>query len=220
MSFVDRLNTMVRLSPRMVSWIKELQERIWCRYEDDHKIVAFCGCGLCDWLSKMGLNVTPHVLLLIPNLISLLRLLIVPIFLMGWVLSVSQLFYSTVYLLLMLLDLLDGPVARQCGLGSTLGKALDPLADKVAHSSILLVAVLFNLVPVWLFFMLLAKEVVLLIISPHYQATGARWWGKIGTLTEAMVLLGAFLFFLPNWVFVVFAISQVLILIIYLIDIN
>ena len=217
MSVVDWLNGLVKLSPKAISWIAEQQEIIWRKYDDNCKINAFCGWGLFRWLSEKGLDVTPHLLLLIPNLISLSRLLLIlPIFLMGWILDAPRLFYPIVYLLLMSLDLIDGPIARQCGLGSQLGKALDPLADKVSHLSILLVAVLFSLAPIWLFMVLLAKEVVLFLFSPHYKKSGAKWWGKVGTATEAMVFLSAFLFILPTWIFIALAVSQMAILFAYM----
>jgi cardiolipin synthase len=208
-----------RFSPRMVSWFVRQQEAIWNMYDDNYKIFAFCGCRSVRWLSKKELEVTPHVLLLIPNLISLFRLLsILPIFLIGWMLDAPRLFYPVVYLFLMTLDLIDGPIARQCGLGSLLGKALDPLADKIAHLSILSVAVLFGLAPLWLFAVLLVKEAILFLFSPHYKKSGAKWWGKVGTLTEAMVFLSAFLFTIPTWVFVALAVSQIAILFAYIIS--
>lgn len=215
MSFVEKLNEVVKLSPKVVSWLKELQNRIWDKYENSSRIIAFC--NLFKGLSKEGVEVNPHLLLLIPNLLSFLRLCILPIFLIGCLLKVNLWFYPVVYLLLMLLDVLDGPIARQCELGSMLGKALDPLADKVAHLSILLTAVILGLAPMWLFVVLFVKEVILFTTSPHYKKTGARWWGKIGTLTEAIVLLGAFLFpILPNWLFIALAVSQVAILLAYI----
>lgn len=215
MLFVDRLNGMVKLSPKMISRIKDWQVAVWDRYEANHKIIAFCGCWLCNWLARKNLKVTPRLLLLIPNLISLSRLFILPIFWLGWVLGVPQLFYPVVYSLLMALDLIDGPIARQCGLGSTLGKAIDPLADKISHLSILSVAVLFGLIPVWLLIILSLKEIALVPLAETCREAGAKWYGKLGTLTETMVFLGAFLLPVPFWVFVVLATSQVGILIAY-----
>ncbi len=218
MAFVDRLNGIVKLRSRTILWINERQGRVFAEYEYNCKMMAFCSYRPIVWLWRKGFNVTPHVLLLIPNLISLTRFLIVPIFWLGWVLGAPQLFYPVVYLLLMTLDLFDGPIARQCGLVSDFGKAIDPLADKVAHLGILLVAVLFGLAPLWLFAVLLIKEAILFLFSPHYKKSGAKWWGKIGTLTEAIVLLSAFIFTLPTWVFVSLAASQVIILFAYVVS--
>lgn len=217
MSFVEKLNGVVKLSPGTVVWMKELQDKIWARYENSPKLASFC--DLFRGLQKHGVEVTPRMLLLIPNLLSLVRLCILPIFLVGCLLRVNLWFYPVIYLLLMLLDVLDGPIARQCELGSMLGKALDPLADKVAHLSILLAAVLLQLAPMWLFFVLFVKEAVLFTTSPHYKKTGARWWGKMGTLTETIVFFAAFLFIpLPGWLFVALAASQIAILFAYLIS--
>lgn len=217
MSFVEKLNGVVKLSPRVVSWIKKLQDRIWDKYENRGRIIAFC--NLFSGLSEKGVEVTSHLLLLIPNLLSLVRLCILPVFLMGWLLGAPRWFYPVGYLLLMLLDVLDGPIARQCILESMLGKALDPLADKVAHLSILLTAVFLGLAPVWLFVVLLVKEAILFITSPNYKKTGVKWWGKIGTLTETIVLLAAFLFYpLPMWLFITLATLQIAILFAYVIS--
>lgn len=209
----EKFKGLIKLPSEVVIWLTILQEKIWNRWGKRDELLRFCNWS--DRLTKKNFDINPRVLLSIPNLLSLFRLTIIPFYLFGYVIGVSKWFYLFVYLTLMILDLFDGPIARQTGTTSSLGKAIDPLGDKVCHTSMALVVVLFGFAPWWLFVALLIKEVLLTIISYHHTGSGAKIYGKIGTVIEVVVLSLAFIVMLPNWVFVALTIIHWVIFLAY-----
>jgi len=98
----------------------------------------------------------------IPNLISGLRLLLVP----GLVALLLQERYSVafyVFLLAGLSDAADGFLARTFDWRSELGAILDPLADKLMVISVTLTLAVQELIPLWLAGLVVARD--LLIVS-------------------------------------------------------
>jgi cardiolipin synthase len=124
--------------------------------------------------------------LTVPNLISVVRLLCAPVFV--WLLADGhQIAAALLLALLGASDWIDGWIARRFDQGSTLGKVLDPVADRV----LLLVAAVALLVdgsvPVVVGVLVLFREAVVSIAVLALAAAGARridvqWAGKAGTL--------------------------------------
>ena len=73
----------------------------------------------------------------IPNLLSLFRLFLIPVY-MTIYLEGSHLLAGAILALSCLTDLLDGWMARRFDLCTQIGKFLDPLADKATHLSLAL----------------------------------------------------------------------------------
>ena len=135
--------------------------------------------------------------LTIPNLLSVIRLLCIPLFL--WILFHDDNRAGAAGLLAGLgaTDWVDGYIARHFDQTSTLGKILDPTADRL----LLLVGVFAILVdgavPPAVAILTLAREAAVAILALVLAAMGARridvtWTGKAGTFG----LLFAFPFFL------------------------
>jgi cardiolipin synthase (CMP-forming) len=134
--------------------------------------------------------------LTLPNILSMLRLVGVPVFLWliltrrdGWALTVLALSGIT--------DYLDGKIARRFGLVSRVGQLLDPLADRLYILSTLLGLAWRDVIPWWLVAVLLAREVfgsvLLLIVRRHgYIGLPVHFIGKAATFN----LLYAFPFLL------------------------
>lgn len=77
----------------------------------------------------------------IPNLLSLFRLLLLPVYAYLYLTAVTQqdfLLAGTVMALSCLTDLVDGKIARKFNMISTLGKILDPFADKITQFTLTL----------------------------------------------------------------------------------
>jgi len=136
-------------------------------------------------------------ILTVPNLLSLLRLLCAPLFL--WLLFGRHDRAGAAFLLggLGATDWVDGYVARHFNQISTLGKVIDPTADRV----LLLVGVSAILVdgavPAWVAWVTLVRELLVAVAFLVLAALGARridvqWAGKAGTFG----LMFAFPFFL------------------------
>ncbi len=122
----------------------------------------------------------------IPNALSLGRLMCVPLFL--WLLFGRDNRAGAAWLLAVLgaTDWVDGYIARRFDQVSTVGKVLDPTADRV----LLLVGIVAILVdgsaPIWLGVAVLARELLVSIGVLALAAMGARrvdvsWAGKCGT---------------------------------------
>lgn len=133
----------------------------------------------------------------VPNLLSVLRLLGVPLFLWlllgphadGWALVVLAVSGIT--------DWADGVLARALHQTSRLGALLDPFADRLYILATLVGLTLRNIIPWWLAVIIVARDVVLLATVPALRRHGywslpVHYLGKAGTFA----LLYAFPFLL------------------------
>lgn len=137
--------------------------------------------------------------LTIPNAISVARLLCVPLFL--WLLFARDDRSSAAYLLgaLGATDWVDGWIARRYRQVSTLGKVLDPVADRILLGVGILAIVIDGSVPAWIAWLTITREVLVSLAVVALAAMGARridvqWVGKAGTLA----LMFAFPLFLGS----------------------
>lgn len=126
-------------------------------------------------------------ILTIPNLLSLLRLIMIPQLM--WLYLQKQDYVRTVILLAIsgATDVLDGIIARKFNMISDFGKAFDPVADKLTQMAMLYcVGTTFPEIRV-LLILLVVKEVLsgimsLISIKKTGQVQGAEWHGKAVTL--------------------------------------
>ncbi|MBQ6830400.1 MAG: CDP-alcohol phosphatidyltransferase family protein [Clostridia bacterium] len=125
----------------------------------------------------------------IPNVLSLVRLALIPLFAWLYLDDEGNLYWAMLVLLLSgLTDVVDGFVARRFNQITEIGKLLDPLADKVTQLAVLVcLSVRYRqLIP--LMVICLAKEVLqivggVLLLSRYEIVRGSRWFGKISTIT-------------------------------------
>jgi cardiolipin synthase len=124
--------------------------------------------------------------LTVPNLITLVRLLCIPIFL--WLLfGLHHQTYAAVLLAVLgATDWIDGFVARRYHQVSTLGKVLDPAADRVLVGTAVIAVIVHGAVPVWFGVATLAREALVSVVVVLLAALGAArinvlWIGKAGT---------------------------------------
>ncbi|WP_417911111.1 CDP-diacylglycerol--glycerol-3-phosphate 3-phosphatidyltransferase [Candidatus Electronema sp. PJ] len=94
-------------------------------------------------------------------------------------------------------DLLDGYVARRYGAVSTLGKLLDPLADKLLVTTALIMLIPLNRLPAWIALLILSRELLVTglrgIASSAGIVVAASGLGKIKSITQ-YVGLGILIF--------------------------
>jgi cardiolipin synthase len=139
-------------------------------------------------------------ILTIPNILSFLRLLGVPLFL--WLILVPEADGWAVVLLIVsgITDWLDGVIARATGQISRLGQLLDPLADRLYIAATLLGLALREIIPWWLVVALLGRDLVLalyLLALKRRGITGlpVHFLGKAATFcllyAFPILLLGA-----------------------------
>ncbi|MEP6760281.1 MAG: CDP-alcohol phosphatidyltransferase family protein [Sporichthyaceae bacterium] len=120
-------------------------------------------------VSETGL-VTDRVLT-VPNALSLLRLLGVPLFL--W-LVLNEHDAAAVALLMVsgVTDWLDGKIARRWGQMSRVGQLLDPAADRLYILATLIGLTIRDVVPLWLTLALVGRDVFLALFLPVLRRHG------------------------------------------------
>lgn len=128
-----------------------------------------------------------HRILTIPNLLSFLRLCLIPIIV--W-LYIGKENYSLTLMVLILsgvTDIVDGIIARKCNMISNFGKAFDPIADKLTQMAMLFCLISRFPYMVAPFVLLVVKEVLtgitaLVSIKRTNTVKGAVWHGKLTTV--------------------------------------
>lgn len=136
-----------------------------------------------------------HGVMTVPNLISIGRLLCVPLFL--WLLLVRDSPIAAAVLLGVLgaTDWIDGWIARHFDQASEVGKVLDPTADRVLLVVAGVALIADGSLPLWVGIVVLAREALISVAVLALAAVGARridvqWAGKAGTLALMFALPG------------------------------
>jgi cardiolipin synthase (CMP-forming) len=122
----------------------------------------------------------------VPNAITLVRLACIPLFL--WLLFGAGRQSEAAVLLAVLgaTDWVDGFVARRFRQVSTVGKVLDPVADRILVVTAVIAIIVYGAVPLWFGVATLAREVVvsgavLLLATLGATRIDVLWVGKAGT---------------------------------------
>ncbi len=150
-------------------------------------------------------EVQTNKILTIPNIISFIRLLGVPLFL--WLILVPEEdgWALVVLVLSGISDWLDGKVARATGQISRLGQILDPLADRLYILAALFGLALREIIPWWLVALLIGRDLVLLVMLIPLKRRGlvglpVHFLGKAATAcllyAFPLLLIGD----MDNWV--------------------
>jgi cardiolipin synthase (CMP-forming) len=121
-----------------------------------------------------------------PNVITMVRLLCIPLFL--YMLFGKQWQTASAFLLAVLgaTDWVDGYVARRYHQVSTLGKVLDPTADRLLVGTAVISVMVYGAVPLWFGIATIAREVLVSVMVVLLASLGAAridvlWVGKAGT---------------------------------------
>lgn len=138
----------------------------------------------------------------LPNKLSLFRIFLVPFLVVLIITKYSSLLAATVFGLAMLTDWLDGYIARTTDQITTLGKLLDPVADKLLVCAAFISLVETNIVPAWVVVIIVGRELAISglrsIAASQSEVIAASPLGKYKTVlqTVAVVLL---ILNLPPW---------------------
>ena len=99
----------------------------------------------------------------IPNLITLARILLVPV--VVWSIATGRMYLAfMLFLAAAISDAVDGFLAKRFGMKTELGAYLDPLADKVLIVSIYVTLGITGVIPLW---------IVILVVSRDFMIVGA-----------------------------------------------
>lgn len=150
----------------------------------------------------MKINFKRKDLFTIPNILSYIRLILIPVIVILYVNAKSPRDYyiaTVIFAICTFTDILDGYIARHYNQITDLGKILDPIADKAMQAAILICLVIriHEILPIFILFAI--KEIFMgiagfMLLKTGRKLTGAKWFGKICTvvLDTVMVILFAF----------------------------
>jgi len=143
----------------------------------------------------------------LPNKLSLMRVIMVPIFMAVIVLPFlpdtwSRILGAAIFILTAFTDFLDGMIARKFNMITDFGKFIDPLADKFMVFGAML-AILYKFdylrpVFVWAALIVIFRELAItsmrLILSSNAgKVVAAAWLGKVNTVTQIVCIVVIFL---------------------------
>lgn len=115
-------------------------------------------------MGRVERNEVSHRILTIPNLLSFVRLALVPFFLV--LIIVKADFVALLVLVFSSIsDFLDGQIARRFGQISRLGQLLDPAADRLFIFAALIGLAVSQVIPWWLVAIVVGRDVLLAVLG-------------------------------------------------------
>ena len=122
----------------------------------------------------------------VPNVISLIRLALIPVFI--WLIAIGDYGWAGILLgIIGATDWIDGYLARRLNQVTEMGKFLDPVADRIAVVVAVIGGLLTPVLPTWFAVLLILREVMIGIGAIVGWRNGVtkldvRWLGKLATL--------------------------------------
>lgn len=142
----------------------------------------------------------------LPNKLTVIRIILVPIFLFFFYLTIMPHNYFValvVFSAASLTDLYDGKIARERGLVTNFGKLMDPLADKMLVSAAFIAFVGVNFASAIAVIIIISREFLVtslrLIAVESGNVIAAGKLGKIKTVTQIVAIL--LILFLREWLY-------------------
>lgn len=147
----------------------------------------------------------------LPNKITVSRICLIPIFvilmsidfqwgtlnLFGAEVPVHHFVATLVFILASTTDWIDGHFARKYNLVTSLGKFLDPLADKLLVTAAFILLVEIGLAPSWVIIIILSREFAVTglraILANEGTVVAANQLGKIKTWTQIIAIVALLL---------------------------
>jgi cardiolipin synthase len=143
-------------------------------------------------------------LLEVPNLLSLLRIVLIPVFLYFIFIPTMEhrLWALVIFIIASVTDFLDGWSARKLHQESDLGRFLDPLADKVLVIGALTAFLILDpFIPLWMIVIIVGRDVLITLMRYLAIRKGAALvtsgFGKVKTafqMISIMVIIMVFVF--------------------------
>ncbi len=110
----------------------------------------------------------------------------------GWLAQWRELVAVVIFLTAAATDWLDGYLARSRGQVTTLGKLLDPIADKLLTVSAFISLVELKLAPAWMVVVIVSREFVVSALRSIAASRGviisASNWGKFKTVSQVVAI--------------------------------
>lgn len=149
----------------------------------------------------------------LPNAISLVRIILVPVIIVlmlinwnqGFVLNnyhltIAWLIAGVLFIVAALSDFLDGYIARKFNKVTTFGKFFDAIADKFLTNAVLIVMSYVGIMPIWITLVLILRDFLMdalrQILATKNVVLAANWYGKWKT---AFQMIGLAILFFVNY---------------------
>lgn len=138
----------------------------------------------------------------LPNALTVLRLLLVPVF--AWLLlreggddATSRVWAAIVFVLASATDFVDGELARRQGLVTTFGKVVDPIADKALTGTALVGLSYLGDLPWWVTIVILVREIGVTLLRFWVIRHGVIPASRGGKAKTAAQMVAIFMYLLP-----------------------
>ncbi|MEA4943706.1 MAG: CDP-diacylglycerol--glycerol-3-phosphate 3-phosphatidyltransferase [Propionicimonas sp.] len=132
----------------------------------------------------------------LPNSLTILRLILVPVFVVVLFVAPTSLPWrlaaSATFLVAILTDLFDGRLARKYNLVSDFGKIWDPIADKALTGAAFIGLSVLGELPWWITILILAREwgiTWMRVRMLKYEVMAAAPGGKLKTVLQSIALV-------------------------------
>jgi len=130
------------------------------------------------------------------NILTLLRLVLVPIFLLALFAgdghqTAGRVVAFVIFTLACLTDRFDGLLARNYGMATEFGAFVDPIADKTLIGSALIALSMLGDLPWWVTVVILIRELGVTLLRLAVIRRGvipASWGGKLKTAVQALAI--------------------------------
>jgi len=129
------------------------------------------------------------------NKLTILRIFMIPVFMIFLLNKIpyGESIAALIFVAAALTDTLDGYIARKRNQITTLGKFMDPLADKLLVSAALISLVQMGKLSAWVVVIIISREFTISILRAVAAAEGvviaASWWGKAKTITQIIAII-------------------------------
>lgn len=132
--------------------------------------------------------------LTIPNILSLFRLLLIPVIIWLYFWKEEYIYAAAVVMLSGITDMIDGYIARKFNMVSDVGKVFDPIADKLTQAAVLICLgsrypLLFLLVLIMAVKEAVSGLMTLVAIKKTKEIKGADWHGKVTACLLYFIML-------------------------------
>jgi CDP-diacylglycerol--glycerol-3-phosphate 3-phosphatidyltransferase len=126
----------------------------------------------------------------IPNALTLIRILLIPLYFYLIMGKSNYIGAIIVFVTASCTDLLDGYIARKYKLITNFGKLVDPLADKLLVSGVMLSLILTHLIPLYMLLIMIVKELIMVLGGLYMYKKGIVVYSKtIGKIAQATLVL-------------------------------
>ena len=115
---------------------------------------------LADTCIRAGIQSEQVLLKHLPNLITVLRILLIPVF-VSLLIRGNDTYALGVLVAAGLSDALDGFIARTWGFKTRVGEYLDPIADKLLFITSFVTLAVLNMIPAWVAIVIVGRDVLI-----------------------------------------------------------